>query len=160
MHLPASVQELADVIGRDDALYLIGQLPTCKSGLPGHQSTRVILYVPKRLKPHHRLVEILGEERAAKLVEGFGGETLQVANCQDVYRRFRDREARRMAGEGMTSSQLAEALQVSVRHARNLRREIPQGGVSYPRPYTSDHHSQKVTNQHGQQATFEHPRSR
>ena len=126
MRLPASVQEIADVIGRETALYLIGQLPTCYAGTSGKQSTRVILYVPKRLKPNHQLVEILGWERASRLVEGFGGEILQPANCQEVYRRFRDTEAKRFVDGGLSAAQLAEIMAVSERHIRNIAKEIPQ----------------------------------
>jgi hypothetical protein len=126
MRLPASVQEIADVIGRETALYLIGQLPTCYAGTDGKRSTRVILYVPKALKPNHRLVEILSWERASKLVEGFGGEILQPANCQEVYRRFRDNEAKRLVAGGLTAAQLAEVMGVSERHVRNIAKEIPQ----------------------------------
>ena len=130
MRLPASVQEIADVIGRETALYLIGQLPTCYAGTDGKRSTRVILYVPKSLKPNHRLVEILGWERANKLVEGFGGEILQPANCQEVYRRFRDTEAKRLVADGLTAAQLAEVMAVSERHIRNIAKEIPQEALA------------------------------
>lgn len=130
MRLPASVQEIADVIGRETALYLIGQLPTCYAGTDGKRSTRVILYVPKRLSPRHRLVEILGWERAQKLVEGFGGEILQPANCQEVYRRFRDTEAKRLVATGMAARQLAEVLAVSERHIRNIAKEMPQEEIT------------------------------
>lgn len=130
MRLPASVQEIADVIGRETALYLIGQLPTCYAGADGKRSTRVILYVPKRLPPNHRLVEILGWHTALQLVEGFGGEILQPANCQEVYRRFRDSEARRLVTEGLTATQLAEVMAVSERHIRNIAKEIPQEALA------------------------------
>lgn len=130
MRLPESVQEIADVIGRETALYLIGQLPTCYAGAEGKRSTRVILYVPKRLKPTHPLVQILGWHTALQLVEGFGGEILQPANCQEVYRRFRDDEARRLAAAGLSSAQLAEVLAVSERHIRNITREIPQEALT------------------------------
>ena len=126
MRLPASVQEIADVIGRETALYLIGQLPTCYAGADGKRSTRVILYVPRRLKPNHRLVEILGWQTAVQLVEGFGGEILQPANCQEVYRRFRDAEAKRLVATGMAARHLSEVLAVSERHIRNIAKEIPQ----------------------------------
>ncbi|WP_054945869.1 hypothetical protein [Novosphingobium sp. KN65.2] len=120
--LPESIQEIADVIGREAALYLVGQLPTCRAGAQGKRATRVILYVPKRLKPNHRLVQILGWERANKLVEGFGGEILQPANCQEVYRRFRDREAQRLFDGGASIPDLAAIFSVTERHIRNLTR--------------------------------------
>lgn len=126
MRLPDTVQEIADVIGREAALFLIGQLPTCYAGADGKRSTRVILYVPKRLAPDHRLVRILGWHTALQLVQGFGGEILQPANCQEVYRRFRDDEAKRLACAGLSAAQLAEVLAVSERHVRNITKEIPQ----------------------------------
>ena len=130
MRLPSSVQEIADVIGRETALFLIGQLPTCYAGNDGKRSTRVILYVPKRLSPNHRLVRILGWHVAAQLVEGFGGEILQPANCQEVYRRFRDGEARRLIADGLSATHLAEVMAVSERHIRNIGKEIPQEGIA------------------------------
>ncbi|GGN45594.1 hypothetical protein GCM10011349_11860 [Novosphingobium indicum] len=108
---------------------MIGQLPTCQAGKAGHRSTRVMLYVPKRLKPNHRLVQILGEAQAAKLIEGFGGEILQPANCQEVYRRWRDSEARRMASDGMAPADIAEIMNVTARHIRNLTREVNSRGL-------------------------------
>ncbi|MBF9235567.1 helix-turn-helix domain-containing protein [Microvirga alba] len=126
MRLPDSVQEIADVIGRDEALFLIGQLPTCYAGNPGHRSHRVILYVPKTLKPNHRLVTILGWHTAMKLVNFFGGEILQPANCQEIYRAFRDREILRHLAGGMKPTAVADLMGVSERHVRNLLRENPQ----------------------------------
>ena len=123
VRLPASVQEIADVIGSDRALYLVGQLPRCYVDKPGHKSWRVILYVPKQLKPDHPLVKMIGWKDAASLVNAFGGEILQPASCAEIYRRFRDQAAIRMAGEGMKPAYIAELLGVSDRHVRNLLRE-------------------------------------
>jgi hypothetical protein len=93
MRLPRSVQEIADVIGRERALYLIGQLPRCVAGAPGKQSSRVMLYVPtvSRLTLQHELVRILGYKDAVKMCRHFGGEILQPANCSEIYRNYRDR---------------------------------------------------------------------
>ena len=57
--LPQSVREIAEAIGREAALLLIGRLPVCYRDA-GKKSPKVILYVPKRLPPDHQLVEILG----------------------------------------------------------------------------------------------------
>lgn len=114
------------MIGTERALYLVGQLPRCWAGSPGKQSSRVILYVPKSLKPDDQLVRILGYREAARLVDAFGGEILQPANCAEVYRRFRDASIVRLAGGGASVGELAELMQVSERHVRNLLREIPQ----------------------------------
>lgn len=126
MKLPDSVQEIADAIGRREALLLVGQLPRCYSGKPGHKSNRVILYVPKTLKPDHRLIQILGWVTANKLVKAFGGEILQPGNCREIYGRFRDTSIMRMISEGAKTSDVAELMGVSERHVRNLLREKPQ----------------------------------
>lgn len=123
--LPESVKEIAEVIGREETLRLIGRLPTCIAGKDGHKSTRVIMYVPKSLKPDHPLVEILGFTTAMKLVRHFGGEILQPANCRAIYARFRDEAILRMISCGARPSMVAELIGVSERHVRNLQRENP-----------------------------------
>lgn len=126
MNLSASAQEIANVIGRERTLFLISQLPRCFSGAAGKKSTRVIMYVPKTIKPNHRLVEILGFHDAMKLVRAFGGEILQPANCNEIYARFRDVTIIRFLGEGRKTAEIAELMDVSERHVRNLARENPQ----------------------------------
>lgn len=128
MRLPASVQEIADVIGRERALFLVGQLPRCYQSRKDSKSAgwHVIMYVPKALKPDHLLVQILGWHDAMKIVDGFGGEILHPANCTEVYRAFRDKSAMAMVEAGMTPREASEALGVSDRHVRNLKREKTQ----------------------------------
>ena len=113
MELPRTVQEIADVIGRERALFLIGQLP--KLWVPSQQYHKVILYVPKRLKPNENLVQILGWNDASKMVKHFGGEMLHPANCEYIYRRFIHRSIMRMHCEGMSAKDIAELLDVSER---------------------------------------------
>ncbi len=128
MRLPESVQEIADVIGRDRALFLVGQLPRCHQTRKHSKQSgwHVILYVPKVIKPDHQLVQILGWQDAAKMVAGFGGEILHPANCSEVYRPFRDKSALAMIEQGMSPVAVAEVLGVSERHVRNLKREKAQ----------------------------------
>lgn len=129
MKLPLSVQEIADVIGRDRALYLVGQLPrtyppSTKSARGGAE--RVILYVPKSLRPDHPLVVILGWRDASRLVAAFGGEVMQPANCRDIYRRFRDRSILEMLLAGEDAAAIAELMGVSDRHVKNIAKENAQ----------------------------------
>lgn len=124
--LPRTAQDIADVIGRDAALRLIGQLPRCS---PSGHSEIVMLYVPKDLRPDHRLVRLIGWDAANRLVNAFGGEVLLPANCAGIYRGFRDRSIARLHGQGLPVKLLAEWFDVSDRHVRNvLRKEKPQVG--------------------------------
>lgn len=128
--LPASVREIAEVIGRDAALRLIGKLPTCYAGKDGKKSTRVIMYVPKRLRPDHQLVQILGWAAAQRLVRVFGGEILYPANCRSIYAAFRDEAITKMLQTGARPSMVADLMGLSERYVRNLARELPQEDVS------------------------------
>lgn len=120
--LPASVQEIADVLGTERALFLIGQLPRCyvRDG-----SERVILYVPKSLKPDNHLVTILGWHDAQRMVTHFGGELLAPANCKDVYRPFRDAGMRMMQRDGVPVAMIADWFGMTERRVRQVF-EIPQ----------------------------------
>lgn len=118
--LPWSVREIAEVIGIEPALRLINQLPTCIAGTEGHKSVRPILYVPKRLPPDHRLVEILGWHDALKLVDHFGGEILYPANCREVERDILRRFAGELLAIGYRPEMVAEKLGVTIRTVRNM----------------------------------------
>ena len=120
--LPESVQEIADVIGRDGALRLVCQMPVSYRA-QNKRSPKVILYVPKRLKPGHRLVAILGTLKAQKLIEAFGGETLYPANCRFVFDRYRDDAVRQMVEEGERLPVVACMFDITERHVRNLCRK-------------------------------------
>lgn len=116
------------MIGTERALYLIGQLPRCYQTRRNSKQTcwHVILYVPKTLKPDHHLVRLIGWHDASKLVDAFGGEILQPANCSQVYRSFRDQSAVRMVREGNAPQVVCELLGISERTLRNLMREKAQ----------------------------------
>lgn len=126
MKLPASVQDIADVIGDERALYLIGRLPRCIAGNDGKRSERVIMYVPQRLTFDHVLVRILGWQDAQKLVDVFGGEILCPANCTGIYREFRDQHIVRLLAKGMTTAMVAEWFGITAEQVRRIRREKPQ----------------------------------
>ncbi len=125
MRLPDSVQEIADVIGRERALFLIGQLPRCYPPSGGKRE-QVILYVPKRLKADHALVKLIGWKDASKLVAAFGGEILRPANCGFIYKAQRHADIRRLHGEGVPVKTLEEWFGVSERTVKNALREKPQ----------------------------------
>lgn len=134
MQLARSVQEIADVIGRERALYLIGQLPRCYAGVEGKKSSRVMLYVPTvaRLTLTHELVRILGYNDAVKMCKHFGGEILQPANCAEIYKRYRDNMVRQFISEGMTAAQVAAIMLMNVQYVRQLVRETPNPQEEIP----------------------------
>lgn len=120
------------MIGREPALYLVGQLPRYSppstTTAAGGTERRVYVYVPHAswLKPDHQLVSVLGWVNAEKLCRHFGGEFLHLANCAEIYRTFRDDAIVRVVREGVPVKMAAEWFGVSERHVRNKLREKPQ----------------------------------
>ena len=117
--LPASVAEIADVIGRDAALRLVGALPPA-----GSRSWRRVVYVPKRLKPGHPLIDMVGLEAAQALARHFAGAVVQPGACADMIRAWNTRHLRRLAAEGWPADELAEAFGLSARQVRNLAPDV------------------------------------
>lgn len=118
--LPKSVQEIADVIGRDNALYLVGQLPRYKT--PSRGGSQTILYVPslQRLTPDHQLSGILGYPLARKLCVHFGGEILIPANCSSIVRDFRNKSIAKFHKDGMTFKEIAEILDITPKYTKRI----------------------------------------
>lgn len=80
--LPESLREVAEVIGAERALHLVRNWPkAAKRGKPGHESMRISVYVPKRFKGGHALIDVLGLDDAQRMVDVFGGECLHLPNC-------------------------------------------------------------------------------
>jgi hypothetical protein len=119
IRLPQSVIEIAEVIGRDKALHLIGSLPRS-----GSRSWRVCIYIPKeRLPKEHKLVQILGWDDACKLAEAFAGEILQPSNCRSIARAVRDRRLREMYQEGIQIEEIALSLNLSIYRVKEILKE-------------------------------------
>lgn len=137
--LPQSVREIAEVIGVETALRLINQLPTRLN------DPRPILYVPKRLKADHRLVEILGWHDANKLVQAFGGEILHPAACREVERRILREFAKKLLSIGYRVEMVADKLGVTVRTVRNIISSETTAEENSPK--TPD--NQKLRNERG-----------
>lgn len=139
MRLPKSVQEIAEVIGRERALYLVGKLPRCyvedrrkRETNKGGMSERVILYVPKTLNPDSQLLKILDWHEASALVDAFGGELLAPGNCGELLRNWRNDGILRAVCNGLSVTLAAEWFDVTPRHVRNVMAaaENPQQAVN------------------------------
>ncbi len=113
--LPESVAEIAEVIGEEKTLHLIGQLPQA-----GSRNWRVCIYVPKELKPDHRLVQILGPEDAEKLRYAFSGMILQPSNCRFLIRDLRNQRIRDMRDSGYSVADIAHGVDLSPYRVREI----------------------------------------
>ncbi len=119
MTLPVIVQEIADVIGREAALYLVGHYLRWDGR--GQRGKAASFYVPQKLMADHRLVQLLGWDKAAVLAEGFGGEIIHLSSCRGIVQRWRDNEIRRLAASGVANDNIADWFGITARHVRSIR---------------------------------------
>lgn len=106
--LPASVRELARVLGDNDALRLLGQYGGAR--LPGLM----------RMKPGHAFRLFLGEEGFAKLLAHYGSETPDLPKCDGYLRELRHEVVRQCRAQGMTIDETAEETGYTRRHVINI----------------------------------------
>ena len=125
MELPKSVQEVAEVIGRERALYLIGRLAG-----QSRRDRRVMLYVPKRLNPDHKLVRLIGWHDADRLVRAFGGEIMELSTFRMKQREHRNSAMRRMAVQGISNAEIADTFGTSERQVRRILAANDNGAVA------------------------------
>lgn len=113
--LPPSLAEIAEVIGREKALLLVGSLP--QSGSRPH---RKCLYVPKRMPVDHWLVRQLGWDDAVKFQSAFSGMILQPSNARFWARGLRDDRILQLYRDGVPVAEIAEELGLSVYRVREI----------------------------------------
>lgn len=139
--LPESVQQVAEVIGESAALDLVRRWPRTRT--KGDVPFRPVLYVPARLPERHRLIDIIGADKARELVRVFAGETIFLATCASVVRNDRDTAIlEAMRGQPtMTPAAVSAKFGIHPEHARKimrrLRSSIPAMGTGEAR---RDHH--------------------
>jgi hypothetical protein len=125
--LPDSVTQIANLIGRDKALYLIGKLSKLSK-----RPREVSLYIPKKLKSHHKLVDIIGYEDTHKLVNAYGGEILCIASCHSLVRHYRNEYLKHLKlispekASQIDIASLSNVFGISKKQARNLMEKPPE----------------------------------
>lgn len=125
VRLPRGVQEVADAIGREKALELIGKIKP--SYHPSHPNERrLYLYVPTlaNLKPDHALVRMIGYPSAEKLSLRFGSELLKLATCENVVRAHRNKEIAEMLKGGSSEEMVAEWFKMTIKSIRSIDRRM------------------------------------
>lgn len=113
--LSGDLKAVAEVIGRQPALYLVSQ---CKRYQVKGRCGRgqIMLLIPKNtnIDLNHHLVRVLGYPLAQKLVNYFAGELLRFY-VDDLVIRARNAGIRAMYRQGYKQSQLAEIFQLTTR---------------------------------------------
>lgn len=120
--LSGDLKSIAEVIGRDQALYLVSQCPRYKTEKRLGKG-QVLLYVPKlkKLNALHALVQALGYDDAQKLSTIFGGELLVLSHCSHMILEKRDEGIRKMLKSGFSITDLAYFFNVTERLVLKVR---------------------------------------
>jgi hypothetical protein len=114
----------AEIIGRGEAIWLVQQyLKWDRRGARGKSSS---IYIPKKLKAGHPLIEHIGQENAAKLVRAFGEENFKVSSSPKPIRRKRNSAIRRWWEDGATIGEIAEGFELTPRQIRNITRKFAE----------------------------------
>lgn len=128
MRLPKSVQQIADVIGRDKALRLVRDLPRC-----GSRPRRRNLYIPSADNLHdgHKLVALVGKQDALALAEALGGQTVQPALCRYMERAMANRRILALRDLGRSVAEIADELEMTEKWVGMVveAREMHQAGA-------------------------------
>lgn len=108
--LPASLEEITQLIGFGPAAAL----------LKAHGGTR--LYVPGHPSADHPLSLLLGHDQALALGRRFGGERLEIPLARGLQRLARNRQIRANE-EGLTLTKLARKFDLTVSQIKRIRAE-------------------------------------
>lgn len=111
--LPASMAELADIIG----------LPAVLALMKAFGGTE--LWVPQKLSHAHALVGAIGPEAAQTLCEYMAGERCKVPRGAEIIREIRNRAIRRERREGAKLDELALRYEITDRQVLNILNSEP-----------------------------------
>ena len=114
--LTGDIRSIAEIIGKQQALFLVSQYPRYKSKKRNGEG-QLLLYVPKesRLGFDHKLIDILGYTDALKLCKEFGGELLTLSLCKHIILKRRNAGITDMLKQGYSLEQLAVFFNLSTR---------------------------------------------
>lgn len=118
--LPSLLAQLAELVGEDAAL------------LVAEEWGGRYLYIPREFRPTHRLVELLGEERARKMWNAIGHGPVLVPMGPNAGAAERREIASRALDEGKSQPQAAKAAGIHLRSVERLaakKRDGRQGDL-------------------------------
>ncbi len=112
--LPASLRELARVLGDGNAVRLVGLAGGGRLSVPKR------IPIVKEGQDEHPLATALGAEVFAKLVAVYGGETIDIPKGDAYLRELRHDQVRRCREQGLSLDETAQVTGYTRRHVINI----------------------------------------
>ena len=106
--LPYVVQDIANIIGLENALKLVEQYKGIK------------MYVPSEFRSDHILCQLIGEANTVILIKNYGGETLDIPKCNAAILTVRNFYIR---NSNKSQRQLAIVHGLTVRQIRIIKKK-------------------------------------
>lgn len=112
--LPAALRDLVRALGEAAAFKLVERRGGGR------------LIVPKKVHPEHRLMDELGLQVFAALVDAYGGEVLVLPKYDSVARQLRHERVRKQRAAGFTIDRVAIATGYTRRQVINILQVAPE----------------------------------
>jgi len=108
-HLPPSVQDMVGVVGLTAALAIVEE----RGGIR--------LCVPAQVRADHWLMQKIGAEAFARLVQVYAGEEIEIPKCDAALRALREHE---IVNSDESNARLARRYGYTERGIRKLKRRV------------------------------------
>lgn len=121
-NLPPSIRDLVDLVGFSATMALVkayGGIHINKVPVHGAREHGAI---------RARLIELMGEEAALKLIQVYSGERLYIARCEAALRDERDRRIIADYDANTSAAVLALREGMTERNVRNILKRVPGEG--------------------------------
>ena len=102
LELPETLADIAEVIGRENALRLAEGLPN-----NARRPWQKFLYVPQAMRPDHPLVGLIGWDAAQALSHSHANMIIEVPVCQAIQRAYRDHIIAYLVEQGLPIDHVA-----------------------------------------------------
>ncbi|WP_417702267.1 hypothetical protein [Pseudophaeobacter sp.] len=113
--LPESVEEIAEVIGRGDAVRLMEG-----TRASGKRRWRRSLYVPTDMTAEHRIASMIGLEAATRLSFSHGNCIVELPSCFALRKAYAADHALRLRDAGASQAEIARELGVEPKTVQSL----------------------------------------
>ena len=113
--LPETVEEIAEVIGREKAVRLVEG-----TRQRGARRWRRHLYIPSDMPEDHRIVSLIGWDAAQALSFSHANSVLELPSCHSLRKAYLSDVVAKMAGQGADQAEIASELGIERKTVASL----------------------------------------